>query len=96
MKDNKSYAHLSLEEREKLFAFKKQGLSFREIGRKLKRSHSSFIRELRRNAKYGQGYIPCRAHDKSLKRQRRQRQVASWKGPEVYLYIREGLNKYWS
>ncbi len=39
------YKHLSLEEREKLVAFKEAGLSLRDIAKRLGRSHSSFVRE---------------------------------------------------
>src|SRR3990167_9811986 len=86
-----SYKHLSLEEREKLFAFKSQGLSLREIGRRLKRSQSSLTRELKRNAKYGAEYIPCRAQRLSDKRGWRQRYRAPLKNPLVFLYVRVHL-----
>src|SRR3989344_2268004 len=86
-----SYKHLSLEEREKLFAFKSQGLSLREIGRRLKRSQSSLTRELKRNAKYGAEYIPCRAQRLSDKRGWRQRYRAPLQNPLVFLYVRVHL-----
>ena len=86
-----SYKHLSLEEWEKLFAFKSQGLSLREIGRRLKRSQSSLTRELKRNAKYGAEYIPCRAQRLSDKRGWRQRYRAPLKNPLVFLYVRVHL-----
>lgn len=53
-----SYKHLSLEEREKLYALNCQGLSLREIGKRLKRSDTTLGREFKRNAKYGAEYIP--------------------------------------
>lgn len=62
------YHHLSLEEREKIYAWKLQGISFREIGKRLGRDHTTLGRELKRNAKYGKQYIPCKAHDKAIKR----------------------------
>lgn len=93
MKNKKSYKHLSLEEREKLFGFRKQGLSLRAIAKKLGRSHTSLSREISRNAKYGNAYLPCRAQRKANKRTVRQRSQASWKGPEVYLYVREKLRE---
>src|SRR3990167_3268122 len=91
-----SYKHLSLEEREKLFAFKSQGLSLREIGRRLKRSQSNLSRELKRNAKYGAEYIPCRAQRLSDKRGWKQRCHAPLKNPLVFLYVREHLRMDWS
>jgi len=92
----KRYKHLSLEEREKLYAFQKMGLSQREIGKRLKRSQSNLSRELKRNAKYGQEYIPCKAQRLSDKRGRRQRCHAPLKNPLVFLYVREHLRMCWS
>src|SRR3989338_9883450 len=92
----KRYKHLSLEEREKLYAFQKMGLSQREIGKRLKRSQSNLSRELNRNAKYGAEYIPCRAQRLSDKRGWRQRCHAPLKNPLVFLYVREHLRLGWS
>lgn len=86
-----SYKHLSLEEREKLYAFKKLGLSLREIGRRLKRSQSSLTREFKRNAPYGAEYIPCRAQRRADRRGFKQRYRAPLKNPLVFLYVREHL-----
>lgn len=86
-----SYKHLNLEEREKLYAFKKLGLSLREIGRRLKRSQSSLTRELKRNAPYGAEYIPCRAQKRADRRGARQRYKAPLKNPLIFLYVREHL-----
>gem|GEM_PF-6794840 len=44
-----SYKHLTPEERYVIFHLTQYGLSFREIGRRLNRHHSSISRELRRN-----------------------------------------------
>lgn len=95
------YKHLTLEEREKIFAFMKQGLSLRESAKQLGRSHTSLSRELRRNIKYGieyfgNEYIPCRAQELSCKRAQKQREEAAWKGPLVYAYIRKKLERKWS
>ena len=94
------YKHLSLEEREKLVAFKEAGLSLRDIARRLGRSHSSFVRELKRN-KTGLGkrsneylifrYVPCRAHLKALKRGIKQRTKAPLKETLIWLFVREHL-----
>jgi len=102
-----SYKHLSLEEREKLVAFKEAGLSLRDIAKRLGRSHSSFVRELKRN-KTGAGkrsreylifrYIPCRAHQKAVKRGVKQRTKAPLKETLIWLYVREHLRApdHWS
>lgn len=88
-----SYKHLSLEEREKLYALNGQGLSLREIGKRLKRSDTTLGRELKRNAKYGVEYIPCRAQRLSDKRGWRQRYKAPLKKPLIFLYVREHLRE---
>ena len=87
----RKYRHLSLLEREKLYALKSQGLSLREVGRRLKRSQSNLSRELKRNAPYGAEYIPCRAQRLSDRRGRRQRYRAPLKNPQVFLFVRESL-----
>ncbi len=97
-----NYKHLSLEEREKLFCLKEQGLSLREIGKILGRSDTTLGRELKRN-KTGIGkrsneylifeYIPCKAQVKSDKRAIKQRYKAPLKNPKVFLYVREHLKE---
>lgn len=89
----KGYKQLSLLEREKIFGWRKEDLSFRAIGRKLNRPHTTLTREFLRNAKYGQPYIPCIAQEKAEKRSAKQRSQASWKGSEIYLYVREKLRE---
>ena len=76
----RTYHHFNLEERERFFAFREQGLNLREIGRRLDRPHSSFSRELGRNTRYGQ----------------RQRSRAPLKNPLVFLYCREHLRLGWT
>jgi len=97
-----NYKHLNLEEREKIFVWKEQGVSFREIGRRLNRSHSSITRELGRN-KTGKGknpreyflseYIPCKADRRALKRGVKQRKKAPLKETLIWLYVREHLRE---
>lgn len=97
-----NYKHLSLEEREKLYALKSQGISLREIGRILGRSDATIGRELKRN-KTGLGkrsneylifrYVPCRAHAKALKRGIKQRTKAPLKETLIWLYVREHLRE---
>lgn len=87
------YKHLSLEEREKFYALKEQGFSLREIGRRLGRSHATFSREPRRNAKYGVGYLPCKAQKVADRVAKRQRYKAPLKNPRVFLYVRIHLRE---
>ena len=102
-----NYKHLSLEEREKLFCLKSQGISLREIGRILGRSDTTLGRELKRN-KTGIGkrsneylifrYIPCKAQEKSVKRGVKQRTKAPLKETLIWLFVRVHLRKpfYWT
>ena len=85
------YKQLSLEDREWIFAYKRQGLSNREIAKKLGRSHTTIGRELRRNAPYFQEYVPARAHKRAVRRGALQRRKAPLKEPFIYLYVREHL-----
>ena len=85
------YKHLSLEEREKLYAGVESGKSFRDIGEELGRDHTTLSREWKRNTKYGKPYIPCRAHEKAEKRGKEQREKAPLKEPLIFLYVREHL-----
>ena len=96
------YKHLSLEEREKLYALKSQGISLREIGRILGRSDATIGRELKRN-KTGIGarsneylifrYVPCKANEKALKRGVKQRTKAPLKETLIWLFVREHLRE---
>lgn len=93
----RTFKHLSLEERELFFAWKEQNISLREIGRRLGRSHTTFSREPKRNAKYGRPYLPCIAHRKAEKRGLKQRYRAPLKEPLIFLYVRTRLrNRKWS
>ena len=89
--------HLSLYEREQLAILKAKGVSFREIGRQLNRSHTTLSREDGNKAKYGRAYVPCKAQEKAEKIAVDQRTKAPLKNPEVFLYVREKLrDEHWS
>lgn len=92
----KKYSHLTLEEREKLYCWQGQGKSLRWCASQLGRTHTTLSRELHRNAKYGQEYLPCLADRIAVKRGERQRHHAPLKNPQVFLYVREKLRKGWS
>lgn len=94
----KKFKHLSLIEREILYGGLKQGLSLREIGRRLKRDHTSLSDELKRNIRYGNcyfgnKYLPCKAQVLADKRNLKQRQKAPLKNPKVFVYVRKKLRK---
>ncbi|MGH7203691.1 MAG: IS30 family transposase, partial [Candidatus Levyibacteriota bacterium] len=99
----KRYQHITLEERERLYALREQGKSFRFIAKILQRSQSSLSRELKRNIKYGEEflhneYLPCKAQKLAEKRALKQRYKAPLKNPQIFLYVREHLRKpyFWS
>lgn len=96
----RTFKHLSLEEREILYGGLKQRLSLREIARKLNRSHTTIARELGVNSKSLVGnpasvreYLPCKAHQKTIKRARKQRRKAPLKEPLIFLYVRKHLRE---
>lgn len=91
----KKYSHLSLEEREKLFAFKEKGLTQRSIAIKLGRSAATVSRELKR-PKYGRSYIPCVVQREVERIASRQRSRARLKNPTIFLFVREHLRKPYS
>lgn len=92
----KQYKQLTLEERERIYALKEQGKSYRAIGAILRRNHRTIAREYKRNRHKGQEYIPCKAHKISKKRAIRQRTKAPLKNQEVFLYVRDKLQEQWS
>ena len=92
----KKYRHLTLEEREILYAKREQGWKFRRIGELLGRSHTTLSREYKRNAPYFQQYLPCKAQKKYEKRCEKQRRKAPLKCPFVLLYVRKHLKYGWS
>lgn len=94
----KTYSHLTIEERERLYALREQGISLRKIAKQLKRSQSSLTRELQRNIKYGNEYfkneyLPCKAQALAEKRAREQRYKAPLKSPQIFLYVRKHLRE---
>lgn len=87
------YQHITLEERERLYALLSQGKSLRTIAKILNRSQSSLSREIKRNIKYGEEfidneYLPCKAQGLAEKRALTQRRKAPLKNPQIFLYLR--------
>lgn len=87
----RTFCHLNLLEREKIFGWKRMGLSNREIGQRLNRDHTSIGREIKRNTKYGKTYYPCLSQRRAERVGFRQRHHAPLKSCEVFLYVREHL-----
>ena len=86
--------HLTLEERERLAAFKAEGLSLRAIAARLGRAASTVSRELRRNALPKGGYLPV--HAEGCYRERRQRQAVLERDARLGRFVRERLLEGWT
>lgn len=94
----KSYTHFTLSERESLQLFLEQGLSKREIARRLNRSPSSVTREIKRNwSKKKNRYNAWHGTTLYLHRRKkckRKNKIAT--DIELYEYILDKLKKYWT
>lgn len=93
-----SYSHLSLQEREQLFAWKESGTSLRGIAKRLGRNVGTISREWKRHTKYGKTYLPCLAQQRADRIATKQRYHAPLKEPLIFLYVREHLREpyHWS
>jgi len=96
----RTFKHLNLEEREVLYGGLKENLSLREIARRLGRNHTTIARELQANSKSLLGnpnsvreYIPCKAHQRAVRRAAKQRAKAPLKEPTIFLYVRQHLRE---
>ena len=79
------FTHLSLMERELLFAWREKGESLRTIAKRLHRSHATLSREWQRNTKYFHSYLPCMAQKRYERISGAQRRGASLKNPFLFL-----------
>jgi transposase, IS30 family len=86
--------HLRLEERERLAAFRAEGLSLRAIAARLGRAASTVSRELRRNALPKGGYLPVHAEGGYL--ERRQRPAVLERDERLGRFVRERLLEGWT
>ena len=94
----RKYHQLTLEERERFYVLRSGGMSLRDIGKKLGRSHTTFSREFGRNIKYGReyfknDYLPCKAQKLADRRKAKQRYKAPLKNPSIFLYVRQHLRE---
>lgn len=94
----KSYSHFTLSERECLQELRKEGKSFREIGRIIGKNASSVCREYNRNfSKKKNRYHPWRATILYIQRRKHcVRKPTLIKGSDLYEFVNECLEKYWS
>lgn len=86
---------LTEEERDYLAIWKSQGISIREMGRRLRREHSSILRELERN-RFGQNYVAIHAQHLAEERKREAGERHPLKNARIYEYVLERLVDGWS
>lgn len=93
----KPYTHFTLKERICLEEMRKSGKKISEIAILMDRNKSTISRELRRNSNKQGLYNSWGAYSKSIARRKRSvRKQRIERGSEVYNYICEKLNLYWS
>src|SRR5512134_2443758 len=86
--------HLRLEERERLAAWRAEGLSLQAIARQLGRAASTISRELRRNALPRGGYLPV--HAEGCYVERRQRPAILEEDQRLGRFVRDRLLEGWT
>jgi len=79
-----------------MFGYLALGISLRQIAKRLGRHHTTLSRELSRNARYGNAYLPCIADRRAERVALRQRFRAALKNPLVFVWVREKLRLGWS
>jgi len=91
------YKHFKKVERLELSILLKKGYSLRAIARAMGRSHSSVIRELKKNSVRGV-YDPSKAHHKAYVKRRESKYIGMKvrENPEIERYIWEKMPKGWS
>ena len=92
----KRYRHLDLTERTLIFGWRHEQLSLREIARRLKRSHASISRELRRNLWSGGPYWPPGAQILARARLQNRAYRERLKSKAVRAYVHQQLPKGWT
>lgn len=94
----KTYIQLSREERDKIAIWRAEGSSLRVIAKRLHRSHSTVIRELRRNAApVNTGYyLPSSAHERATTRKQTAGVCSKMQDPTLRWYVVTRLLWGWS
>lgn len=90
----KTYKHISIEERDRIPEMKSLGRSVTEIAMELERSKSTLSRELRRNATPSyKVYLSRRAHERAVTRKQEAGSRPRLKSGEVVSYVRDKLEQ---
>jgi len=88
--------HLTSTEREEIYLGINLGLSLRQIGEKINRSHSIISREIKRNKGPNNNYSPGIAGSLALKRRTKANRKNPLKNEKILSYIKEKLILNWS
>lgn len=83
------------EERDSIALWKSQGISAREIGRRLCREHTSISREIQRN-RFGDTYVAIHAQKRFEERKSAAGKREPLKSKRTYSYVLEKLGQGWS
>lgn len=89
-----SYKQLVKGQGYQIEAYLREGFSYRDIGKRLKKSHSTISREVRRNRIRGTHYLPEVAQAKALKR--RQHAAKYMMLGITVTFVELGLEQKWS
>jgi len=93
MQGMKPYIRLSQSDREQLFLLRHEGVSLREIAKRLGRTHSTISREL--NRQRGAEYSPVDAHHQAVTRRGNPRKH-KLDDPLLRTYVMRKLGEHWS
>lgn len=98
--DTKHHSKLTAHERDLIATWKGGEISLREIARRLGKSHSTIIEEVKRNSFHdGRGkyyYVSIWAQSQTKKRARKARERHPLKNSEIYSYVLKKLRNGWS
>lgn len=92
----KKYKHLSLEEREKIAIYKAEGKSYRAIARLLDRDRTTIGRELKRNKKGKDRYLPITANKYAKQRKHESGKKYRLKNDYIRRIVHRCLNIFWT
>lgn len=90
------YRHLTERERYVISHLHGSGISNREIGRRLQRSHTTISREVARNKAPYSRYWYTYTHDIALTRRHQPRHKQCQNNPRLMRYIQRRLERQWS
>ena len=91
-----SYQHITLKERYVIYHLRLMRLSFREIGRRLERHHTSISREVKRNGPIRGVYWDQSANDKAIERRKLPRHTRKLSHKALVGYVHTQLRQDWS